>query len=559
MYQLSKISLTRNRKMSGKSSIWDFFAVTENPDKATCNSCDQDYSCKNGTTSCLINHLKSKHKDVHQRFIDSSRKRPVPSPSPGQKSKQPRIEDCLPVNEERLNEAIDEAVVDFLADSGVAFRVVGLPSFKNMLNIANRKIKLKHPQTYSRSVKVKAQNIKNDISSIIDATKEDFDCAGFTTDLWTSRSGHPFMSLTVHFIDKDWNLHRFTPFVAPFPANHTGKNIGLGLDAMVEALGLTDGDWELFSVNDNASNMKLGIKLSRHLKQYLCDIHTLELAVKDTFKNVPGMKSVTKKCKAIGKFTHKSTEANKALVREAMKEGIKFKKVVNPPNTRWSGYHDNLASVLHLKKAIMNLTANNDAWAEHELSVSDWKLIEGAVTLLKPVRDSIKAWEGEKEPTMHRVIERIYSMHTVIDDFVNDPHNNRYGIGFARELKNQIKKRFPNTGTDNKLRRFANYLAPQYKGIHLDATDVLEDTKAEIKAEVFDANNVIRELEPADEGSNEDITLSPTSQLRRKMLARNHRTQTEGVHDSRLSPIEKEFRRYEAFSLPPKNVNILQW
>ena len=178
------------------------------------------------------------------------------------------------MNEERLNEAIDEAVVDFLADSGVAFRVVGLPSFKNMLNIANRKIKLKHPQTYSRSVKVKAQNIKNDISSIIDATKEDFDCAGFTTDLWTSRSGHPFMSLTVHFIDKDWNLHRFTPFVAPFPANHTGKNIGLGLDAMVEALGLTDGDWELFSVNDNASNMKLGIKLSRHLKQYLCDIHT---------------------------------------------------------------------------------------------------------------------------------------------------------------------------------------------------------------------------------------------------------------------------------------------
>ena len=45
-------------------------------------------------------------------------------------------------------------------------------------------------------------------------------------------------------------------------------------------------------------------------------------------------RSVAKKCKAIDKFTHKSTEANKALVREAMREGIKFKKVVNPPNTR---------------------------------------------------------------------------------------------------------------------------------------------------------------------------------------------------------------------------------
>ena len=43
------------------------------------------------------------------------------------------------------------------------------------------------------------------------------------------------------------------------------------------------------------------------------------------------------------------------------------------------------------------------------------------------------------------------------------------------------------------------------------------------------------------------------------MFARHHRTQTEGFQDSRLAPIEKEFQRYEAFSLPPKNVNILQW
>jgi hypothetical protein len=34
------------------------------------------------------------------------------------------------------------------------------------------------------------------------------------------------------------------------------------------------------------------------------------------------MTSVAKKCKAIGKFTHKSTEANKALVREARREGM---------------------------------------------------------------------------------------------------------------------------------------------------------------------------------------------------------------------------------------------
>ena len=42
--------------------------------------------------------------------------------------------------------------------------------------------------------------------------------------------------------------HRWTPYVAPFPASHSGKNISLGLDTMIEELGLDAGQWELFSV-----------------------------------------------------------------------------------------------------------------------------------------------------------------------------------------------------------------------------------------------------------------------------------------------------------------------
>ena len=128
--------------------------------------------------------------------------------------------------------------------------------------------------------------------------------------------------------------------------------------------------------------------------------------------------------------------------------------------------------------------ATHDEWAEHELTVGDWKLIEGAVELLKPVRDTVKALEAEKEPTMHRVIERVYTMKAEIDAFISEPSNNRYGIGFARELKKQINARFPDTGSRNKWRCFANYLAPQYKGIHLEAMGKFDDTKEEIKREV---------------------------------------------------------------------------
>ena len=295
----------------------------------------------------------------------------------------------------------------------------------------------------------------------------------------------------------------------------------------------------------------------------MCDIHTLELSVKDCFKKTPGMSKVVKKCKAIGKFTHQSTEATKALRKQATKDKIVFKKVVNPPNTRWSGHFYNLSSVFHLKKPLTNLMASHDDWAEHELTAGDWKLIEGAVELLKPVRDTVKALEGEKEPTMHRVIERMYTLHSQIDAFIANPNNNRYGIGFARELKKQIEVRFPETGTKNKLRCFANFLAPQYKGIHLEAIGKLDMTKEDIKREVNRLNDNVDDDDDLNEGFIEDNTedtppLSPTSQLR-KQMSRNQRTFTEDQIDHRLSPIDKEIRRYEFFSIAPKDVNFLMW
>ena len=76
------------------------------------------------------------------------------------------------------------------------------------MKIANRRIKLKSPVTYSRLVKVKAAEIKKELCEIIIAVKEDLNSVGFTTDLWTSNAGDPFMSLTMHFIDKDWHLYR---------------------------------------------------------------------------------------------------------------------------------------------------------------------------------------------------------------------------------------------------------------------------------------------------------------------------------------------------------------
>ena len=49
----------------------------------------------------------------------------------------------LVLNRELVQKKLDEAVVEFLADSGVALRVVELDSFKKLFKIVNPNIDIK--------------------------------------------------------------------------------------------------------------------------------------------------------------------------------------------------------------------------------------------------------------------------------------------------------------------------------------------------------------------------------------------------------------------------------
>ena len=52
------------------------------------------------------------------------------------------------------------------------------------------------------------------------------------------------------------------------------------------------------------------------------------------------------------------------------------------------------------------------------LSKQQWKLLEGACSNLKPLKDTILAWEGKNEPAIDHVVERLYINYTILDDFI---------------------------------------------------------------------------------------------------------------------------------------------
>ena len=113
---------------------------------------------------------------------------------------------------------------------------------------------------------------------------------------------------------------------------------------MIESLGFGSEKFNLISVNDNASNMKLAIPLSDYLTEYSCKIHWLELALKDGLKATPSMTTVLKIKKA--KFCNKSTVAAQKIKEACKIKNLSYRKMLNPPYTRWHGFFQTLQSFL---------------------------------------------------------------------------------------------------------------------------------------------------------------------------------------------------------------------
>ena len=157
---------------------------------------------------------------------------------------------------------------------------------------------------------------------------------------------------------------------------------------------------------------------------------------------------------------------------------------------------------------------------------------------------------------MHKTIAELFKIHHVLQTFIDNRNNCGFGIGFARELKKQIEKRFPNKGAESQERRQANYLAPQYKGALLDPIDMLEVTRTEIKAKVEMETGQIETDNNAELEEATNVQLSPTSKLIKQHKAKLKRSKNINQEQTK---IEIEMERYEGFSNPGRNVDVLQW
>ena len=84
----------------------------------------------------------------------------------------------------------------------------------------------------------------------------------FTTDMWTSDNGDPYIGLTIHWINDDFQMKEMIGSISCLPYPHTADRL---LNKIVEILDyLQLRDKTVCSTVDNGSNIKLCVEKLEH-------------------------------------------------------------------------------------------------------------------------------------------------------------------------------------------------------------------------------------------------------------------------------------------------------
>ena len=125
-----------------------------------------------------------------------------------------------------------------------------------------------------------------------------------TTDGWTSRANHSYITHTMHYIDELWNLHAHLLDTAEMPLEHTGVNLADELKDSLARWDLKDDD--LVSITtDNARNIVCATEILSW-PRFGCLTHTLQIGVKKAMEIPPISRALARARRVVTHFHHSS-------------------------------------------------------------------------------------------------------------------------------------------------------------------------------------------------------------------------------------------------------------
>ena len=207
------------KRSGSKAVIWKYFEDLDDGKNARCKIClskghEVKYKLSGGSTKSLRSHLESKHKTEWQDLKDeeTTKKEGNDQKNPKLLPGQTTLKDILakpakvdPVGP--LQQKFDRLLLELIGTNFLAFSFIDSPEFHAFVEFLNKNFNIKAAATYRRQMSKYAKDLFAEVLQLL----TDFCDVGMaaTTDIWSSRCQDSYISLTTHFVDRHFRLHRF--------------------------------------------------------------------------------------------------------------------------------------------------------------------------------------------------------------------------------------------------------------------------------------------------------------------------------------------------------------
>ncbi|XP_025198498.1 zinc finger BED domain-containing protein 4-like [Melanaphis sacchari] len=297
---------------------------------------------------------------------------------------------------------ITQNISEMIALDYQPYSIVEDRGFKNLMYTLESKYKLPKrqylastaiPRLYSKKLSLLKEEINTELNSM--------QSISFTFNIWISGAQQPYISLTTHYLTKQFELRNKTLGCSYFPGEHHGKSIFLKIKSMVSEwnMDILSLNIPIYMVTDNARNISCALNKynsNDNLHHYFCAAHTLQLAIQDALKE-NNMESLLKKCRSIVTHYNYSNKSCERLQQIQVRLNLPNHKLIQMVETRWNSVFLMLERIIEQKEAIV-LDLQN--WVKDiDITVGEWKLINGYVEILKPVLEATKEFSQEDIPT----------------------------------------------------------------------------------------------------------------------------------------------------------------
>ena len=554
------------RKRNTKSSVWHNFglmatqdgkAIETEQDKPICRTCGKGVHAKGSNTTNLFQHLCEHHPLVYADLAPSSSKAKISSERETN-TKQPTLSESTARSAKYSPDSaqakeLNRAVTYCIAKDSMPISIVERPGFKNMLLKFNPRYQIpsrKHftdyeiPQLYS--------HVKDNI--VVESLKEvEFFAA--TTDLWSSDSCHPYLTLTVHFISTNWDLKSFCLDTAALYADHTGQNIA---DAITDIFD----NWKLSieklvaTTTDNGSNMIAAFNIL-DLLRLSCFGHNLDLAINKGLNNVQ-VKRALGQCHSLVELFHRSWKKARDLREKQQTLGLPEHKIMGDVVTRWGSTYLMISRILEQQQAL-SATLAEDRKNWHRMPTdSELSILETIHDILKPLSFLTDALAGEKEVTASAVIPVLKHIQKKLA--VDDVNDTTLAMEVKQTIWSDLEHRYMETEASEVL-NLASFLDPRFKDQYLDGR---EEIIQQITDQCLQYYSTVNDTSEASTTDVEEI--HPAKRMKGLAAVLQHIAEDDNGRQGQtvtlitpLQKIKKELNSYLDYPSLEPDTNPLEW